>query len=334
MGLNFSHVLRSLLPLRWRWPGRQLNGYDFRAKRGWPELPGGGFRCRGGVVCANIYEAHASLYRIPPNRAAKLQHPSHGCYLPRVVTYIHREDQALQALPHSYCLGARFRRISQKPYTKSHSTGQLSSCVNPPPICPGSTLRETSLMHLHHAPHTCRQRFSIAREVSRKHRASQLQQSTGLVGQCSSPHFYRTPRLKELPHPPSLSLGFPAGCFLHGHHPPSRQRGPQFPSSLKPHGPASLKEEEKSRITVTATYEGNLVDAQHSPGWSSICLTSRSSTEFDKLEVRSGSWLSTAPRRSMSCLNSRFALPCACLHADSEYAALVIPSIHLILHNA
>lgn len=159
--------------------------------------------------------------------------------------------------------------------------------------------------------------FNSKRGV-RKHRASQLQQSTGLVGQRSSPHFYRTPRLKELPHPPSLSLGFPAGCFLHGHHPPSRQRGPQFPSSLKPHGPASLKEEEKSRITVTATYEGNLVDAQHSPGWSSICLTSRSSTEFDKLEVRSGSWLSTAPRRSMSCLNSRFALPCACLHADSE----------------
>lgn len=36
-GIKF---FRSLLPLRWRWPGRQLNDYDFRANRGWPELPG------------------------------------------------------------------------------------------------------------------------------------------------------------------------------------------------------------------------------------------------------------------------------------------------------
>lgn len=36
-GIKF---FRSLLPLRWRWPGRQLNDYDIRANRGWPELPG------------------------------------------------------------------------------------------------------------------------------------------------------------------------------------------------------------------------------------------------------------------------------------------------------
>lgn len=322
--------------MRWRWPGRQLNGYDFRANRGWPELPGGllvpwwgGLReyTRSPCLALSHPTKQGSETSTPfpwmLSPKSRYIHSSRGLGIASIATFLQPWGSLSTHFPKAIYEVSQHRAAQQL----HESTTDL------PRVDIAGDLAHASTPCTTHMQTTSPLVFNSKRGV-RKHRASQLQQSTGLVGQRSSPHFYRTPRLKELPHPPSLSLGFPAGCFLHGHHPPSRQRGPQFPSSLKPHGPASSKEEGKSRITVTATYEGNLVDAQHSPGWSSICLTSRSSTKFDKLEVRSGSWLSTAPRRSMSCLNSRFALPCACLHADSEYAALVIPSIHLILHNA